>query len=189
MSRLITRHGSSRGQTLVEFALIVPIFVLLLVGLADLGRAVYAFNTISNASREGVRVGIVDQDCASIKNEAVRQSVSLGVTSADVDVYLWDPTAAKTGNFTSANQATHRRECSDPLGTTVGTTECPQSNTSATVPVGCVVEVDITYHYTAATPLIGNIVGVIDMRGMTREPTERTCDSRFLSAPATCQLP
>jgi Flp pilus assembly protein TadG len=57
-----------RGQALVEFALIVPVFILLLVGLFDLGRGVFAFNTISNAAREAARVAIVDQDCTTIKN-------------------------------------------------------------------------------------------------------------------------
>ncbi|HLE59087.1 MAG TPA: TadE family protein, partial [Candidatus Limnocylindria bacterium] len=53
---------SRRGQTLVEFALILPIFLLVLVGIFDMGRAVYAYNTISNASRQAVRLGIVDQN-------------------------------------------------------------------------------------------------------------------------------
>src|SRR6185312_16248181 len=57
------RTGSRRGQALVEFALVLPIFILLLVGIFDFGRAIYAYNTISNAAREAVRVGVVDQSC------------------------------------------------------------------------------------------------------------------------------
>ena len=44
------------GQSLVEFALILPIFVLLLVGVFDLGRAFFSFIAITNAAREGTRV-------------------------------------------------------------------------------------------------------------------------------------
>jgi Flp pilus assembly protein TadG len=44
------------GQSLVEFALILPLFVLLIVGVFDLGRAFFAYIAISNAAREGARV-------------------------------------------------------------------------------------------------------------------------------------
>ena len=50
-----------RGQGLVEFALVFPVFILLLLGIFDLGRAVYAYNTIGDAAREGARVAIVNQ--------------------------------------------------------------------------------------------------------------------------------
>ena len=55
------RRRSQRGQGLVEFALVFPVFILLLFGILDLGRAVYAYNTIGDAAREGARVAIVNQ--------------------------------------------------------------------------------------------------------------------------------
>jgi Flp pilus assembly protein TadG len=185
MRQLLIRDRGARGQALVEFALIIPVFILLLVGLFDLGRGVYAFNTISNASREAVRVGIVDQNCTNIINAATRHAVSLGIPASDVSVWIWDPTAASTGDFSAASATTHRGVC----GSTPGTSECPQSSTAATIPTGCVVEVQVVYHYSAATPVIGKIVGTFDMSAKTREPTERTCDSQFLTAPASCQQP
>jgi Flp pilus assembly protein TadG len=48
-----------RGQTLVEMALILPIFLLLLVSIFDLGHVVWANDTLSNAAREGARYAIV----------------------------------------------------------------------------------------------------------------------------------
>lgn len=47
------------GQTLIEFALIFPLLVLLLVGLFDLGRAVFYYSSLSNAVREAARAGTV----------------------------------------------------------------------------------------------------------------------------------
>jgi Flp pilus assembly protein TadG len=47
------------GQTLVEFALILPIFLLLVLGFFDLGRAVFYYSSLSNAVREGTRDGVV----------------------------------------------------------------------------------------------------------------------------------
>ena len=187
MRARFVRRGDASGQALVEFALIVPVFILLLVGLFDLGRGVYAFNTISNASREAVRVGIVDQDCTTIKNEAIKQSVSLNVAPSDVSVYVWDPSVADVGDFTDT--ANHRRAC----GATPGTSECPQTlpvaGQEGSVLIGCVVEVQVNYQYSAATPIIGKIVGTFTMSAKTREPVERRCNSTWLAPPATCQQP
>lgn len=183
MHRLLIRRRGERGQTLVEFALILPVFILLLVGLFDIGRAVYAFNTISNASREAVRVAIVDQDCAYIVQQATNRAVSLGLTASNVSVYVWDASAATAGDFSAASATTHRADC----GTPPGTAECPQSSTEAKILVGCVIEVTVRYQYTAATPIIGNLLGVINMSATTRQPIERTCDSNFLTPPDTCR--
>ena len=51
--------GRTRGQTLVEFALVFPLFALLLFGLIDVGRLVYINNAISEGAREGARFGSV----------------------------------------------------------------------------------------------------------------------------------
>lgn len=60
-----------RGQSLVEFALILPIFLILVMGIFDLGRVVYYYSAIHNAAREGVRYGSVQQcDIAGIEDRA-----------------------------------------------------------------------------------------------------------------------
>ncbi len=76
------RH--SKGQSMVEFALILPIFVLILIGLFDAGRAIYAYNTVSNSARAGVRVAIVDQNTTRIKDAARQKAAGLGLTNGDV---------------------------------------------------------------------------------------------------------
>jgi hypothetical protein len=52
-------HRSERGQSLVEFALILPILILLLVGIFDLGHVVWTNDALSNAAREATRYAIV----------------------------------------------------------------------------------------------------------------------------------
>lgn len=49
----------SRGASAVEFALILPLLVLLIFGIIELSLALYDKAMITNASREGARVGIV----------------------------------------------------------------------------------------------------------------------------------
>jgi hypothetical protein len=46
-----------QGSVAVEFAIIVPVFLLLVFGIVDLGHAWYLKQVISNASREGARYG------------------------------------------------------------------------------------------------------------------------------------
>jgi Flp pilus assembly protein TadG len=69
------RH--SRGQSLVEFALILPILLILMLGLLDFGRAVFAYNSVSNGARTAVRVAIVNQDPAAITAAAEAEAFGL----------------------------------------------------------------------------------------------------------------
>jgi len=55
MRKYLRKHS---GQSMVEFAVLAPIFFLLLLGTIDLGRAVYIYNAISDAAREGTRAAI-----------------------------------------------------------------------------------------------------------------------------------
>ena len=48
------------GQSLVEFAVVLPVFLLVLAGILDFGLGLYAQMTIINASREGARLGVVE---------------------------------------------------------------------------------------------------------------------------------
>ena len=52
---LVRRHS---GQSMVEFAILAPVFFLLLLGTIDLGRGIYIYNSISDAAREGTRAAI-----------------------------------------------------------------------------------------------------------------------------------
>ena len=73
------RRDGARGQTLTEFALILPVLLLALMGVLDFGRAVFAYNAISNAAREGGRTAIVNQTPAEIRARAIAQATSLGI--------------------------------------------------------------------------------------------------------------
>jgi Flp pilus assembly protein TadG len=55
----VRRERADQGQSLVEMALMLPVLVLLLVGVFDLGRAVWLSNSLAMAVREGTRYGVV----------------------------------------------------------------------------------------------------------------------------------
>ena len=52
-------RSRSRGQGLVEFALVLPVFLVILIGMVDLGRAIWANNAVANAAREAARFASV----------------------------------------------------------------------------------------------------------------------------------
>lgn len=56
--RTRNRHRS-RGQALVEFAFVAPIFLLILYSIIEFGRFVYTVQILNNAAREGARYAIV----------------------------------------------------------------------------------------------------------------------------------
>ena len=57
------------GQALVEFALVVPVFLLLLFGIVEFARAWNIYEALTDAAREGARNAVVDN---SLSEEAVR---------------------------------------------------------------------------------------------------------------------
>jgi Flp pilus assembly protein TadG len=144
----MTRHR--RGQTLVEFALVLPLFVLIAVGIFDLGRAIFYYHTLLNASREAARQAVVDQTLAHIETRAIDHAVALGLTPADVDV---DYRRASTPNAASS--------CDANLGS-------PQI-------VGCVAVVRLEHTYDAAVPMVSALVGQITLSGESRFPVHHDC--------------
>ena len=82
--------GEDRGQSLVELALMFPIFILLLVGAAEFGRLAYAAIEVSNAARAGASYGslthITASDYTNIELAATKDAANLtGVTATAVD--------------------------------------------------------------------------------------------------------
>lgn len=147
---MMPRRSDRRGQTLVEFALILPVFILLLVGVFDFGRAIYAYNTVLNASREGARQAIVDQTLDHIRDRASAHATALSIDPASVDVDFRSPTTPNSAG-----------SCNGSLGS-------PQV-------VGCTAVVRVEYSFDAATPLIGALVGPLTVAGETRFPIEHDC--------------
>jgi Flp pilus assembly protein TadG len=53
------RFRHQEGAGVVEFAIIAPLFAMLLFGLVEFGLAMYEKGVVTNASREGARFGVV----------------------------------------------------------------------------------------------------------------------------------
>lgn len=96
LPRSVSAHKRSvHAQSLVEFALLVPLLMLILLGAIDLGRAFSAYVAITNAAREGARYGSAhfrdgsgNLNAAAMANRAIQEASLNGIviTSSDVQV-------------------------------------------------------------------------------------------------------
>jgi Flp pilus assembly protein TadG len=160
MLRTARRSSRRNGQGLVEFALVLPILLLVLFGVIDLGRAVYAYSTITNSARTGSRVAIVDQDisitCTNTpvpaRCAAARQAVALGIKASDVTVAFC---ASGEDCVSDASQV------------------------CTTVAIGCDAVVTVPYVFKAVTPVISAMFPStgLQLSSTTRLAVERTCTS------------
>jgi Flp pilus assembly protein TadG len=73
--RSSARRHRSRGQSMVEFALVFPLFILLLAGMVDFGIGLYSYMTLVNATREGARLGATNCSVLTCTN-AVKARVT-----------------------------------------------------------------------------------------------------------------
>ncbi len=162
---------------MVEFALIFPVVVLILVAAFDVGRGVYAYTSIVNAARTGARIAAVNQlypdatDTQCAENMPVEDTTSGGTPT-------WSARACAANAATSLGLSPSSVSVSyaAPSGTAL---TCPAGPApaapSANTPfhVGCIVRVTVSYSWAPITPLIGNLVGPITMTSTSQMPVER----------------
>lgn len=129
-----SRTRKVRGQSLVEFALVLPLFLLLVFGIMDLGLAVFSYNSITNAAREGARLAIVNQDATNVTTKATSQAAVARTPTVTVAYYQ-----AKAD------------------GTPDTTKTCP-IGLSSYIGVGCLAVVTFQGSYQPITPIIGRIL-------------------------------
>ena len=154
------RRAGQRGQSLVEFAFVLPIIVLLIAAFIELGRAVFAWNTVANAARQGARVAVVNQlpdvtDCDesrpiedpyephwSIRGCAIAAAAALGISAANVSVSY----------------------------------AAPPSTTLACDPklhVGCIAAITVSYNYSVSTPFLNWVIHSFTISQTSEMPIER----------------
>jgi len=78
---------SQRGQSIVEFALVLPIFLLIMLGLVEFGRLWMTVNVLTGAAREGARAAAVHGAGSSEARTAAQNVLSGGnVSGATITV-------------------------------------------------------------------------------------------------------
>ena len=99
MTHRTTRNGPrDRGAAAVEFALLLPLLLLLIFGIIDFGRALNAQITLTQAAREGARLDAIGQPSASVVTGT--QAAATGLSPVTVTVTACPANAAAGVNAT-----------------------------------------------------------------------------------------
>jgi hypothetical protein len=78
---------SKKGQSMVEFALILPILLLIVLMIVDFGRVIYYYTTLYNAAREGARYGVVNRnDYSGMRAATERLIIGLDIPVDELDI-------------------------------------------------------------------------------------------------------
>jgi len=87
-----------RGAAVVEFALVAPLFILLVFGMIEFGRMVMVQQVLTNASREGARLAVLDgSTTANVQTTVNSYLASSSITGANVTVNPNPPSNAAFG--------------------------------------------------------------------------------------------
>jgi Flp pilus assembly protein TadG len=135
--------GRERGQSLVEFSMVIIVFLVILMGIVDFGMAIYKYNGVSQAAREIARVTSV-HPCAT----AGALTCSPGSSAETAQVINTQK------NLIPGLQVTTPFPCVDESGTP--SSPCDFSKDS--------VQVVVTAPYRPITPLLG-LTGTWTMEG------------------------
>ena len=75
---------SEKGASAVEFALILPILIILVFGIVEFGIAFNNYITITHAAREGARIAAVDLNNPDLKNIIIERAFPVQITETDI---------------------------------------------------------------------------------------------------------
>jgi Flp pilus assembly protein TadG len=91
VSRVAARWSGESGAELIEFALALPLFLLVVLGIIDFGFLFQRYEVITNAAREGARVAVlpnyVDADVLARVDQYLTAGGLTGVHDAPVIVH------------------------------------------------------------------------------------------------------
>jgi Flp pilus assembly protein TadG len=156
MKHLLSLHKpKSKAQAMVEFALVLPILLLLIYGLIEVGRLIFIYSSVVSSARQAARYGAATglnnagtspryQDCAGIRNAA--QGVAFINAIADADIAIdYD---VGEGNGPKSDYANINDFCAP--GSTIGsglTAEMVKSNSVR-------IRVEVRSQFTPIVPIV-----------------------------------
>jgi hypothetical protein len=140
------------GQALVEFALVFPLIMLLIFGVVDFGRAIFAYNTLSEAARQANRLAIVDQTVTDVQSRATQAAPGVAFSLPN-DVQVC---------FKSADSVD--KDC-----------DLPNTDACSTIEIGCLAFVTAKTQFQPLTPVISSLIGRLNLSSTSVGPIEYVC--------------
>src|ERR1035437_178897 len=178
---------TKKGQSAVEFALIFPLLLLLVLGMVDFGRMFITYLAMSNGSREAARYGGVHWgDVANIRQKVINAGAQslISIPSSSVSIVYLGPEGSgedDEGSDASSRASEDATDASTPdyiashpiIGCwpsasssyipvaadgTCGPTLCPRTTCGQVYP-GDAIQITVTIPWTAQTLILKNILG------------------------------
>jgi hypothetical protein len=135
-----------KAQTMVEFALVFPIVLLITYGIIEFGRMIFIYSSVTSSAREGARYGIAAgigangivqyADCKGIRDAVRKTAFLVSIPDSDIKIQY------------------------DNNGSTIKSEGCPPSTNSIdpkVIKLGDRIIVTVTAQY---DPVIGGFLGV-----------------------------
>ncbi|HLO36323.1 MAG TPA: TadE family protein [Candidatus Deferrimicrobium sp.] len=143
----------SRGQALVEFAMVAPIFLLMLFAVIDFGRYIYYVQVLNNAAREGARYAIVHgTNSFPSSGPPVSGKTSTDPTGADVVAIARNYAVGVIGNSTILQICPYWMHADSPAPPPETSPTCtPGDGTNAREQL---IVVRITYQFRSVIPVV-----------------------------------
>jgi len=148
------RQSHRQAQAMVEFALLTPLFFLLLFGLVDFGRAIYFYNSIAHGAREAARYAVA-MDHGGDTDVAIRQQARFDLFSIPVEASTsCSPDLCAIPSPPVGNQAYVQ------VSPTYDGRQALQAGASSPgVSTHYPLTITVTFYFRPVTPIISQLVG------------------------------
>jgi Flp pilus assembly protein TadG len=159
-------RARSRGQSLVEFALVLPVFIFLLFALIDGGRLVYQNSVVSQAAREGARLAAVEASWigSSAAGCGTAGGPNCPANAAALKTNVVAAVNRMVAPFGSVPAANVYIRCDTPGNAPTGAW-APGTTTCTSNTTGNLASVRVVLTFRPITPILSSIVGTITTAG------------------------
>jgi len=149
------RHlaGGDDGVGIIEFALVVPLLILLMVGLLDVARAMNAVVVLGSASEEGAHYAVLNPSATIPPGQSVPPAIASAARARTM------PLSASAIDVTA--------EYYDTAGATFRPWPTTGIPTSSPAPAGVMVRVRVSYPWSAVSAVVGNLLAVAGSNTLT----------------------
>lgn len=96
------RWPSERGAELIEFAIVAPLLLFIIAGIVDFGMMFRTYEAVTNAAREGARVGVLPGYAAvDVSSRVDAYLAASGLAGTHTTTVADVPVATSAGTFTA----------------------------------------------------------------------------------------
>jgi Flp pilus assembly protein TadG len=140
----LRRNRDEAGTALIEHVLVLTVMLMIFFGVIDFGRALYTYNFVSHAAREGTRYASVRGLTAGTACSGSPFPAKCTATGPDVSTYLKNSLPALNGTKMTVTTTWPVQTYSPALCSTAATKNSP----------GCTVQVNVSYNYNFVLPYL-----------------------------------